>query len=105
MSSRLVSGRCHSTPTTTARGPSANTAPAIDELAGRFDSVARRRIGFEGQADAPPVDDGLRDFFGHWTDAMGRLHGQLDHLGTCLHGAHETYDDVERKVADAAAPH
>jgi hypothetical protein len=77
-------------------------ASAIDELAGRFDSVAQRRVGYEGQADAPPVDDGLRDFFGHWTDAMGRLHGQLDHLGACLRGAHETYDDVERKVADAA---
>lgn len=80
-------------------------ASSIDELAGRFDGVAQRRVGFEGQADAPHVDDGLRDFFGHWTDAMGRLHGQLDHLGGCLHAAHQSYDDVEQHIADAAKTH
>jgi hypothetical protein len=77
-------------------------ATDLDHLADRFNSVAQKRVGYAGYADAQPAEDGLRDFFGHWTDGMDRLHKQLSTLGDRLHHAVDDYTTTERGITDAA---
>jgi hypothetical protein len=77
-------------------------ATSVDDLARRFESVAQRRVGYQGHADAPAMEDGLRDFYGHWTDGMEKLHGQLTSLATHLHHAASTYDETDDSIRHAA---
>jgi hypothetical protein len=79
-------------------------ATGLDTLAGRFDDAANRRIAYGGFADARPMEDGLGEFFGKWTDAMNRIHRQLTDLASHLHGAASTYGATERSIQDAARP-
>jgi hypothetical protein len=77
-------------------------ASDLDSLASSFEAVAQRRVAHEGLSDARHVDEGLREYFGEWTDAMGKLHGQLATLASQLHGAVSTYEANERALSDAA---
>ena len=80
----------------------ATLADDLDSLASSFEAVAQRRVAHEGLSDSRHVDDGLREFFGEWTDAMGKLHGQLSTLASQLHGAFSAYEANELSLSDAA---
>jgi hypothetical protein len=77
-------------------------ATELDGLAANFDEVAHRQVRYEGCADARHAEDGLREFFGKWTDGMDRLHQQLAGLATHLHSAGAAYEAGEQAIVDAA---
>ena len=77
-------------------------ASELDQLASRFADVATRRVSYEGYADARHAEEGLREFFGKWTDGMHRLHEQLTSVASHLHGAAAAYEAGERSIVDAA---
>jgi hypothetical protein len=77
-------------------------ATSLDVLAGRFEGVAQKRVGYGGYADAHAMEAGLNEFFGKWTDGMDRLHKQLTHLATQLHSAASSYDAAEGEIQNAA---
>ena len=62
-------------------------AGELDQLAGRFETVASKRVPYSGYADARAVEDGLGEFFGKWTDGMDKLHKQLAGVASRLHHA------------------
>lgn len=73
-------------------------------LATRCGQVAERRVPYDGCADAAPVDAGLHEFFGRWTDGMARLHDELIGLAEALEGAVAGYEGGERAICSAAHP-
>jgi uncharacterized protein with NAD-binding domain and iron-sulfur cluster len=77
-------------------------ASELDGLAARFDDVAQSRVAYEGAADARHAEDGLREFFGKWTDGMDRLHQQLTSVATHLHSARAAYESGEQEIVHAA---
>ena len=79
-------------------------ADRMDGISDSFDAVADKDVSYRGYADAEPVDDGLGEFFGKWTDAMEEIHKKLDGLAERLHLAAETYDSTEQAIIEAATP-
>jgi hypothetical protein len=74
----------------------------LDRLADRFASVAQKRVGYSGYADAHAAEEGLSEFFGKWTDGMEKLHKQLADVAGRLHHAADDYKATERQLTDAA---
>ena len=78
-------------------------AADLDSLSAGFEAVAQRRVAFVGHADARHVEDGLREFFGKWTDGMDRLDRQLSTLASDLHQTVASYETTERAIVDSAS--
>ena len=79
-------------------------ASRMDTVAGNFGDVAGRDVSYGGYADADPVDDGLGEFFGKWTDGMDKIRKKMEALAERLHFAAETYDTTEQSIVEAATP-
>jgi hypothetical protein len=79
-------------------------ASRMDQISSSFQQVEGRDVSYRGYADAAPVDDGLGEFFGKWTDGMDRIHKKIDGLADRLHYASETYEMTEAKIIEAATP-
>ncbi len=79
-------------------------ASRMDTISSNFQEVEGEDVAYRGYADAEPVDDGLNEFFGKWTDGMDRIHKKIDGLSDRLHYATETYEMTEGKIIEAATP-
>lgn len=79
-------------------------ADRMDTLSGEFELVSHGGVRYSGLADASPVDDGLHEFFGKWTDGMDKIHKQLDGLADRLHEAARAYDVTEQAIIEAESP-